>query len=366
MRHRCSALKVGGGVLAGAALVCALVFWPRSDGVPSQPADGAPWQCPTPCDRFTIAWGGDTFVGWAAARVIEKKGMDHVLAHARELIAADYSVINVESPWTTLEKGEAPDDPKGFYSYNAAPRTAIDLAAIGVDAVGLANNHTFDRGSQGVLDSLEAARAGGLTPFGAGATAQEAGAPLLIPTPFGVVGVVAMATTRGGEAVGDKPGFLVLTADSVGPAATRARAEGAKWLVAFVHWGRNYAGIDSSQKKRAALLADAGFDLVVGHGPHVAQPVGRVGGVPVIYSLGNFVFHTKGRYQKRGVASESYTAVTYLGPEGFEAAELRCFQGDNRTTRFLTPPCTEAERASLFGRLGGLVQVRGELGVVRF
>ena len=360
------ALTIGSVVLLGAIVAAAAVFWPAPDGVPDTAVDGAPWSCAEPCDRFTIAWGGDSFVGWAAAREIKKKGMDHVLRHARTLIAADYAVINVESPWTTLGKGEAPDDPGNFYSYNAAPKTARDLADIGVNAVGLANNHAFDRGSQGVLDSITSAREGGLTPFGVGATAAEAGAPLLIPTPFGVVGVVALATTRSGEVGDGKAGFVVLTADSARSAARRARSEGARWVVAFVHWGRNYSGIDAAQKKRAALLADAGFDLVVGHGPHVAQPVGRVGGVPVIYSLGNFVFHTKGRFQKIGAPSESYTAVTYLGPEGFEAAELRCFQADNRRTRFLTPPCTPEERASLFGRLGGLVQVRDDVGVVRF
>ena len=351
--------------LIGAA-VALFLHWPRSGGVPVEAVDGAPWSCAEPCDRFSIAWGGDSFLGWAAAGRIKKRGMGTLLASAKELIAADYAVVNVESPWTTLGKGEAPDDPGSFYSYNADPATAKDLAALGVDAVGLANNHTFDRGSQGVLDSIEHARAAGLSPFGTGPDAGSAGAPLLIPTPHGVVGVVALAEGKNGAVGSGRAGYLPLSEEHARAGAERARVEGAKWVVAFVHWGKNYAALHNDQKAQAAMLTGAGFDLVVGHGPHVAQPVGVVDGVPVLYSLGNFVFHTKGRFRKLGAASQSYTAVTFLGPDGFEAAELRCFDADNRTTGYTTPPCDAEQRADLFGRLGGLVQVRDDVGVVRF
>ncbi len=347
----------------------AAVYWLRPGpdaGVPQTPAAAEPWRCSAPCDRFAIAWGGDTFLGWAAAREIQKHGMPKVLQGAKELIAGDYAIVNVESPWTTLGKGEAPDDPGNFYSYNADPATAADLAAIGVDAVGLANNHTFDRGSQGVLDSVRHATEAGMTAFGSGANEGDAGAPLLIPTPHGVVGVVALATGKKGAAGPAQAGYLRLTEANAKAGVERARAEGARWVVAFVHWGSNYAPLDRSQPVLARKLAAAGFDLVVGTGPHVAQPVGIVDGVPVLYSLGNFAFHTKGRFEKLGMPSESYTAVTYLGPDGFEAAELRCFDGDNRANRFRTPPCKPEQAVALWTRLGGLVQPRGDVGVVRF
>jgi poly-gamma-glutamate capsule biosynthesis protein CapA/YwtB (metallophosphatase superfamily) len=36
-----------------------------------------------------------------------------------------------------------------------------------------------------------------------------------------------------------------------------------------------------------------GVDAVIGHHPHVPQGIGWVGGRPVFYSLGNFVFDTQ-------------------------------------------------------------------------
>lgn len=354
-------------LLAVAAVAGLFVHLSADDGgIPSTPPADGPWSCSEPCDRFTIAWGGDTFVGWAAQRRIDKHGMAKILKNAKRFIAADYSVINVEAPITTIGKGEAPDDPGNFFSYNMKPETAKDLADIGVDAVGLANNHTFDRGSQGVADSITHATAAGLRAFGVGSTRAEALAPLLIESPHGTVGVVAFAGGKSGAVGGGKKGFVALNAASAQEGLEAAKAAGARWVVAFVHWGANYKPAGAGQKKNASMLAATGYDLVVGHGPHIPQAVGIVDGTPVLYSIGNFVFHTKGRFQKIGVPSEMATATTYLGPEGFEAVELHCFQGDNRITKFRMPPCKPEQRAALWERMGPLVQPRGELGVVRF
>jgi capsule synthesis protein PGA_cap len=44
------------------------------------------------------------------------------------------------------------------------------------------------------------------------------------------------------------------------------------------------------QRRWARRMAEAGADLIVGHHPHVLQPFEAIGGVPVFYSLGNFLF----------------------------------------------------------------------------
>ena len=38
--------------------------------------------------------------------------------------------------------------------------------------------------------------------------------------------------------------------------------------------------------------AEAGADLIIGGHPHVLQTIGRAGAVPVVYSLGNYLFHS--------------------------------------------------------------------------
>ena len=62
-------------------------------------------------------------------------------------------------------------------------------------------------------------------------------------------------------------------------------------LVTSHHWG--ISGSDDTQQYQvdvAHAAVDAGADLVIGHGPHVIQPIEVYKGKAVFYSLGNFHF----------------------------------------------------------------------------
>jgi hypothetical protein len=359
-----------GLVLAGLA-IAAVAVWAFAalypSGVPSgpggQPAGPDDFSCPEPCSLFTISWTGDTMIGNGAKRKIKEHGYGYVLEHVPAMIEADYAIGNAEAPFTGIRKKH---DPKQYWSYRTKPRVAGELAAVGFDAFSLANNHAWDRGPKGAEDTRRHLEAAGMELFGVGVDDVQAEAPLLIPTPYGTVGVVGLesAHTRGEEAATGAPGTARIRRRTIERAHRRAKEAGADWVVAFVHWGMNYRGINIEQKWFARRFADAGYDLVVGHGPHIEQPVGRVGGMPVLYSLGNFVFNSPGRFQKLDKPPWGLVAKTYLGPDGFEGIELLCFLADNKRTDYKPRPCTEPERAEAFPPLGPEVAIRGELGVV--
>jgi hypothetical protein len=70
----------------------------------------------------------------------------------------------------------------------------------------------------------------------------------------------------------------------------RARRAGARFLVAFVHWGREwYLQPTDDQRLAARDLTEAGYDLVVGSHGHVLNGPEIVGGKLIAYSMGNFV-----------------------------------------------------------------------------
>ena len=74
----------------------------------------------------------------------------------------------------------------------------------------------------------------------------------------------------------------------------RLREAVAEFVIAFPHWGTEYAVMpDSSQKKYAQRLVDAGVDAIIGSHPHVLQPMGFVStgdrDVLVAFSMGNFI-----------------------------------------------------------------------------
>ena len=68
------------------------------------------------------------------------------------------------------------------------------------------------------------------------------------------------------------------------------KGENEKWIISL-HWGDEYIGFPSkNQIELAHRLIDLGFDSVIGHHPHVIQPVEIYKDKTIIYSLGNFIF----------------------------------------------------------------------------
>lgn len=76
------------------------------------------------------------------------------------------------------------------------------------------------------------------------------------------------------------------------------------FIIANVHWGDEYKIVQNDyQIKTAQFLIDNGVDLIIGHHPHVVQPLDFYKGKPIFYSLGNFVFdQTEPKETKMGLS----------------------------------------------------------------
>jgi poly-gamma-glutamate synthesis protein (capsule biosynthesis protein) len=65
-------------------------------------------------------------------------------------------------------------------------------------------------------------------------------------------------------------------------------------VVVFIHWGtESTTELDWLQKDQAKEIAEAGANLIIGSHPHVLQKIEYVSGVPVVFSMGNFIFNSK-------------------------------------------------------------------------
>jgi len=78
--------------------------------------------------------------------------------------------------------------------------------------------------------------------------------------------------------------------------------------VVFPHWGSNYRWANAGQTSIAHDMIDAGADLILGHGAHMLQEVEFYRGRWIVYSLGNFMFNTRGRYGRNGAPPFSLLA----------------------------------------------------------
>lgn len=63
------------------------------------------------------------------------------------------------------------------------------------------------------------------------------------------------------------------------------------FLICSIHWGLEFLDYPSpEQLSLGHALIDAGVDVVIGHHPHVLQPIERYKNGVIFYSLGNFAF----------------------------------------------------------------------------
>lgn len=137
-------------------------------------------------------------------------------------------------------------------------------------------------------------------------------------------------------------------------------------MVALVHWGDNYLPVNAEQRCWAGQLVAAGFDAVVGSGPHIVQPVELIGGKPVLWSLGNFVFGAPGRFQYYNAVGRGLVANLTWSAAGQGMLTLRCLLTDNHKVKFVARQCTPLEAAKLYPTLSRSLTVTGSTAYLAF
>src|SRR3989344_8219186 len=210
---------------------------------------------------------------------------------------ADLVFGNLES--VISDKGEKQGS---IYSFRADPRALEGLVFAGFDVLSVANNHSFDYGAEAFLDSISRIESQGIATLGAGIN-REAAQKLFIKEMQGTkVGMLAYTNTGSPLwEVGDTT-FGVAWVDEHNLAEFSQRIKDAKKeadiLVVSIHFGEEYQKEPSTTQELIAKTAiGSGADMVVGHHPHVVQPLVQYqAGMPagrqgwIAYSLGNFVF----------------------------------------------------------------------------
>ncbi len=211
---------------------------------------------------------------------------------------ADIFMVNNEFTYTT----RGTPSPGKQYTLRSNPDNVRYLFDMGVDIVALANNHTYDYGEVSLTDTLDTLESVEMPYVGAGRNISEA----IKPTYF-IANDLKIAIINATQiekldypdtpgATEDSPGtFRCWFNDRVLDVIREAK-NNSDYVVVYVHWGNELEEeIDWAQAELAPKLADAGADIIIGDHPHILQKIDYVGGVPVIYSLGNYWFNGKNR-----------------------------------------------------------------------
>jgi poly-gamma-glutamate synthesis protein (capsule biosynthesis protein) len=153
---------------------------------------------------------------------------------------------------------------------------------------------------------------------GAGMSVEEAHRPLIIDLNGVRIGIVNFSEGEDLTAAVSGPGVFGWDIDKVVEIVRSIRPE-VNIILVVCHGGVEYIPFPPPYLAEAfRRIAEAGADLVIGHHAHVPQGVQFRRGVPICYSLGNFVF-----YQETDLF---YRKLGYLVKAGVSRAGLAHIQ----------------------------------------
>ena len=227
--------------------------------------------------EITLSFAGDCTLGtyygqgeWNRFDQVEKKeGKGYFLEKVKPIFEADdLTVVNLEGPLTTGGKRQDKQFAiKGDPSY-------VEILKLGsVEAVSLANNHTYDYGQEGIKQTQAVLEKNQIAYFGNNKISYQE-----------VEGIkVALIGEKGWD-------NSSATKARLKQAISQAKKE-ADLVVIMFHWGNEREHYPNNvQKDLAHFCIDEGVDLVVGSHPHVIQGIETYKGKNIIYSFGNFSF----------------------------------------------------------------------------
>ncbi len=286
-------------------------------------------------DTLRIVHVGDINLARTVARRILAGQGDSVFADVKgALAAADLAIGNLES--VLVERGDT-TDAANVMQFSGPRQGAKLLRDAGFDVVATANNHSWDRGERGLLQSLVHLDSAGVAHAGTGADLREAWRPALVERKGWRIAVFSLTRVFNGPGMnlqGLGPACCIAWADTTrfAEAARDARDSlGADLVLVSMHHGVEYQMFARrADSDFAKALLRLGADAVIGHHPHVPQGVEWVDGKPIVHSLGNFVFLQSAPWTQRGLVAQ--LVVT---PEGRISATMRPVRASGRP-RFAT------------------------------
>lgn len=164
------------------------------------------------------------------------------------------------------------------------------LKALDIDIVTLANNHIMDHGAEGLIDTFRFCEENNLQTVGAGESLSKASKILYVSTKVGTIAIINFAENEWASASDNSPGANPMDLIDNQRQIKEAK-NNADYVFVIVHGGNEYNHYPSPRMvKEYRFYAESGADAVIGHHTHCIGGYETFNGVPIIYSLGNFLF----------------------------------------------------------------------------
>ena len=249
----------------------------------------------------------------------------------------DLRIVNLECALS----GDAAPLWKSGSVFKGRPEHIRGLTAVPFEVATLANNHVFDYGPEAFGQTLKLLSENSIRSVGAGMSAEEARRPLILGLKGVRIGIVNFSEGEDLTSAVSGPGVFGWDVDAVVESVRAIRPE-VDIILVICHGGVEYIPFPPPYLAEAFRhIAETGADLIIGHHAHVPQGVQVLNGVPICYSLGNFVFYqeTDLLYRKLGYlvkagVSRAGLANIELIPYEIGSESLRLLKGDESALFF--------------------------------
>ncbi len=235
----------------------------------------------TPTAGIKLACLGDAMPAGTALDAVYHTGTEQVWPGIE---GADAVVMNLECPLT--------DAPQAHQNKRYSFRCTRDVLDV-FDrrfVFGLANNHIFDYGERGLLETIEALDTRNFLHAGAGRNLEEAARPVMLDCAGVRLGVLCAADPRYHAATNTSAGTF--PADSgILRESIRALRESADITVVSIHSGQEFLPVPSPrQQQLSELCLEEGARIVAFHHAHCISGIRRDRRGVVFFGTGNYIF----------------------------------------------------------------------------
>ena len=184
-----------------------------------------------------------------------------------------------------------------YPTFNSPYEVGDAFTNIGFNLVSLANNHTLDRGKQAIINSKNYWNSKGNVYTAGSYSSLEERNQIKVKEINGIrYAFFAYTESTNGIPIPNGEDYLVnMYSNEKAYQDIISVRDQVDIIIVSMHWGEEYSfEVSSRQREIASYLSSLGVQLIIGHHPHVVEPIEYVNDTLVIYSLGNFLSAQRG------------------------------------------------------------------------
>ena len=241
-------------------------------------------------DEFCFV--GDIILHKRPRAAYDKDGIDGIIDNGIRILFnnSDFNIANLECAIT--DEPITPDDKEWTFALPSKYVNVFKEAKISL--LTLANNHILDFGEKALFNTIKVLDENGILHIGAGKNVKEADKVYIKEIEgkrYAFMAASAVIPKESWKASETRAGV----SNGYDTLAICTRVNKLKQyvdkVIVYMHWGGELE-VKSRELQQliGRRLVDAGADLVVGTHAHVVQEIEYYNNVPIVYSLGNFIY----------------------------------------------------------------------------